>query len=369
VTSNSTAWSSFGFASLGNYGTVFRRILLLTNVLLGLLLATAANAQEASTTESCAVTNIPQRIRPDAGGPPVRISVGVFLLDILDIRESDESFDADFVLRFRWHDPRLSSNALGSSLEHCEIALHEIWNPQVDIINQGNEGSSGWQQLEIDAVGAVQFDRRVTATMTTPFDLGEFPRDTQQLVIRLGSLLYGPEDVILAVDGARTGRIQFASHSGWEIVSNLSNVMPTLEIAGGTSHVRIFHTVLVKRLFGYWFWKLIVPLSLIVLMAWCIFWLDPEAYRSQIAVGASAIFTLIAFQLSLADTLPRISYLTDADKLVMLATLLVFFALGKAVLSSRLVLRDQLDRARRYDAYGRWIYPVLYLIGGVIALY
>ena len=145
--------------------------------------------------------------------------------------------------------------------------------------------------------------------------------------------------------------------------------MPTVEIAGGTSHVRLFHTVLVKRLFGYWFWKLVVPLSLIVMMAWCIFWLDPQAHSSQIWVGASAIFTLIAFQLSLGDTLPRISYLTNADKLVMTATLLVFFGLAQAVVSSRLAVRNELDRARRYDVYGRWIYPVLYLGGAVIALY
>lgn len=363
-----TAWSSFGFASSGDCGTLLRRFLVLTSVLLGLLLSIAAYAQEASTTENCAVTNVPKQTRPNVGGPPVQISVGVFLFDILEIRENYENFDADFILRLRWHDQRLSSNALGWSLEHCDIALHDIWHPQIDAINQGSVGASGWRRLEIDADGAVLFDRRITGTLTTPLELGEFPRDSQELVIRLSSLVYGPEDVLLAVDET-TGRAPNASHAGWEIVSNLSNVMPTLEIVGGTSHVRIFHTVLVKRLFGYWFWKLVVPLSLIVLMAWCIFWLDPEAYRSQIAVGASAIFTLIAFQLSLGDTLPRISYLTSADKLVLTATLLVFFALGQAVVSSRLAVRKELERARRYDVYGRWIYPLLYLVGGMIALY
>jgi hypothetical protein len=112
---------------------------------------------------------------------------------------------------------------------------------------------------------------------------------------------------------------------------------------------------------------LVVPLSLIVLMAWSVFWMDPHAYVPQITVGTSSIFTLIAFQLSIAETLPHLSYLTNADKLVLAATLLVFFALGQAVLTSRLAQRNELELARRLDTVGRWLYPLLYLLAAIVA--
>jgi hypothetical protein len=328
----------------------------------------AAVAQEVLTSQDCSVTPADKRTRPDAGGRPLRINVGVFLIDILDIRETEEAFDADFVLKLQWRDPRLSVVALGVSLENCDIGLHDIWHPQIEIINERNMRSGGWQHIEVDADGVVLFERRISGTLTSPLELADYPRDSQKLVIRLSSLKYDSEDVVLAVHETTTGRAPNARQAGWEIVSNTSEVMPPLSIAGGMSSSRIFHTVSVRRLFGYSFWKLVVPLSLIVLMAWSVFWLDPQAYVPQITVGTGSIFTLIAFQLSLAETLPRISYLTDADKLVMAATLLVFCALGQAVTTSRLAQRNRLELARRLDAYGRWAYPALYLAGAAFAL-
>jgi hypothetical protein len=212
----------------------------------------------------------------------------------------------------------------------------------------------------------VAFERRISGTIETPFELADFPRDSQELVVRLASLAYGPEDVILEVDSVRTGRIPNAEQAGWELIDNTSEVQPPISVAGGTSHARIFHTVKVRRLQGYWFWMLVVPLSLIVLMSWSVFWLDPQTFAPQITVGSSAIFTLIAFRLSLGESLPQISYLTQADKLVLAATLLVFMALGQAVLTSRLAQRDRLALARRIDVYCRWIYPTLYL-GALVA--
>lgn len=356
------------FTSFDDCNRIFWRLFLLTGALLAVLAGQTAVAQDALTSQECSVTEAAKRTRPDEGGPPVRISVGVFLIDILDIRETEESFDADFFLKLQWRDPRLSGHALGISLENCDIGLRDIWQPQIEIINQGNMRSGGWQHLEIDADGVVLFERRISGTLTNPLELADYPRDSQKLVIRIGSLKYESDDVFFAVDESGTGRGPDARQAGWEIISNSSEVMPPLSIAGGTAHSRIFHTVSVRRLFAYSFWKLIVPLSLIVLMAWSVFWLDPQAYVPQITVGTSSIFTLIAFQLSIGETLPRLSYLTGADKLVMSATLLVFLALGQAVFTSRLAQRNRLELARRLDAYGRWVYPVLFLVGAIIAL-
>ena len=343
----------------------YRQLFLLAGVMLGALGEATAEAHEGSQPAPCSVSGAAKGLRADGNGLPVRVAVGVLLLDIREIRDSEENFDVDLVLRFRWRDSRLSADALGASLENCDIEPDEIWRPQLDVINQVSL-RNGWQRLEIDATGAVAFERRISGTIETPFELTDFPNDSQELVIRLASLAYGPKDVILEVDSARTGRLPNAEQAGWELIDNTSEVQPPISVAGGTSHARIFHTVRVQRLQGYWFWMLVLPLSLIVLMSWSVFWLDPQAFAPQITVGSSAIFTLIAFRLALGERLPQISYLTQADKLVLAATLLVFMALGQAVLTSRLAQRDQLALARRIDVHFRWIYPALYL-GALVA--
>ena len=106
------------------------RLLLLSSLLLGVLLQTTAGAQDSPIAERCPVADLPKRTLPDIGAAPVRVSLGVFLIDIMGIHDNDETFDTDIALRLRWRDSRLSFDALGTSLEDCDVDLRDIWHPQ-----------------------------------------------------------------------------------------------------------------------------------------------------------------------------------------------------------------------------------------------
>ena len=54
-----------------------------------------------------------------------------------------------------------------------------------------------------------------------------------------------------------------------------------------------------ERMFGFYFWKLFVPLSLIVAMASIVFWIDPQNLGPQLGVSTASVFTLIAFLISM----------------------------------------------------------------------
>jgi hypothetical protein len=100
-------------------------------------------------------------------------------------------------------------------------------------------------------------------------------------------------------------------------------------------------------------------------MASLVFWIDPSLLPSQIGVATASIFTLIAFRLSLGLSLPRVSYLTTADRVVLSITLLVFMALGETVFAHRIFKSGREDLARRVDLWSRWVYAgALVVIGG-----
>ena len=101
-----------------------------------------------------------------------------------------------------------------------------------------------------------------------------------------------------------------------------------------------------------------IPAVLIALMAWCVFWIDPSLLPSQIAISTASIFTLIAFRFSMNFSLPRVSYLTVGDQFMLAITLLVFAALGQAVLTGRLAKSGKEAVARSLDQWGRWIYLI-----------
>ena len=112
------------------------------------------------------------------------------------------------------------------------------------------------------------------------------------------------------------------------------------------------------RDWGYYAWKLGVPPFLIVLMAYTVYFIPPSGVAQQVGVGMTSMLTLIAYMLALGTSLPKISYLTKADKLFVGCAFLVFLGLLKAILTTVWVQRDAKSIIRWTDRLGRWLYPV-----------
>ena len=110
-------------------------------------------------------------------------------------------------------------------------------------------------------------------------------------------------------------------------------------------------------------WGQFSLLGLIVLMAYAVFWLDPTVLGPQIGIATSTVFTLIAYNFALSNILPPISYHTRAALYLMGCMLLVFGALGEAVVTGVLATNEsQLALARRIDVIARFVYPVLFVV-------
>jgi hypothetical protein len=77
---------------------------------------------------------------------------------------------------------------------------------------------------------------------------------------------------------------------------------------------------------------------------------------------------LIAFGFTIRLSLPRVSYVTRADLFVIGCTLLVFLALGAAVIGSRWASADKMERAVRLNEAIRWIYVGLFIIVATASL-
>ena len=125
---------------------------------------------------------------------------------------------------------------------------------------------------------------------------------------------------------------------------------------------RFTYTVRANRHVGFYFWKVLFPLSLIVFMSWTVFWIDPQLATSQISVAVTTMLTLIAYRFAVGSELPNIHYLTRMDEFLMGSTVLVFASLLVVVVTSSLANRDQLERSRRIDRRSRWLFPLAFLL-------
>ncbi len=312
--------------------------------------------------DPCFIPPMLTRSPPTTNGQPVHVKIGVLLIDVVEINDVTESFTVDFKARIRWKDPRLSAAALGHSLEHCNLRLEDVWDPDIQTINQRGMVSRKRPELLIASDGTVSLVARKYTILSYRLAMYDFPFDTQHLRIQVASMKYNPNEVTLITDEARTGRLEGISIPGWRLINNFSDdTVPPIQGAV-RNHPRFDHLIVIERQSSYYVWKFIVPLCFIVLMASGVFWLNPAGVATQVGVGTASVFTLIAFLLGLRVVLPRVPYLTRMDALVLAATVLVFLALLEVIITSRLAQKGQTQRAQMIDRYARWMYPLAFVV-------
>lgn len=297
---------------------------------------------------------------PKVDGKPVNVSIGVFLLDLIEIDEIKQSFKVDYTVDIRWHDPRLSVKSLGKSLVGCALTVDDIWDPKLQALNPRDFSKIFLNDISVNQNGIVDYYLRVQTIYSSSFNLLEFPFDSQKLTMHLASFQYGPDDVLFQADEKHTGRLESLSIPGWTFVSNISDTSGPALIAIGEQYSHLLHYITLERKAEYYLWKFVVPLCFIILMAGSVFWLDPTNFAPQIGISTASVFTLVAFLLGLRQSLPQVAYLTRMDEFILSATILVFMSFAEVVFVSRLAHKDRADLARRIDFHARWIYLLVF---------
>jgi hypothetical protein len=334
---------------------------MLSRLPIALIVSVAAAATFAQTGEEpdCAIARRLARTPPGEAGSPVAVEVGLLVVDLAELDEATEELAVDFLFSLSWKDERLAASNLGGSLEDCVVHLGDVWHPELRFINRRSLQKELVDLADVDAEGNVNYRQRIYGRFSTPLQLRSLPFDRQVLPIRIAAR-YHPEDVQLA-PAPFTGLYPRADLPGWTIESFDTHISTESVDGLGTFPV-LESTFTVQRKLGFHVWRTFLPLAFITFMAWTVFWIDPQNLGPQIGVSTASTFTLLAFLLSARHTLPRIPYLTKADELILMATCLVFLALGEAILTGRLARMGKEALGMRIDWHARWIYPVLIVV-------
>jgi hypothetical protein len=114
-----------------------------------------------------------------------------------------------------------------------------------------------------------------------------------------------------------------------------------------------------------------LPLALIVVLSWSVFWMERSSLGDRISVSFVGILTAVAYQIVVGDLLPHVSYITlmhgflNFSFFIMCATIVINLVVGACDRHGNVALGDLIDHRCR------WIFPVTYLglllAAGVIA--
>ena len=303
---------------------------------------------------------------PPPEGEPTEVLMSIVILDIDQINAVTQSFDANIYFDARWRDPRLVHDGRG------EVArrMDEAWHPRLQIVNQQRVFKGLPEVLEVMPDGEVTYRQRLWGTFSQPLSLQDFPFDQQKFTLQMVSAGFSFEEVNLVPNEAQKGvyMADELSLPDWTIDRVEVNAEPYQVTRTAPGLPGFALTFSAHRMVGYFVFKIIVPLVLIVAMSWIVFWIDPQQASTQISVSVTSMLTLIAYRFSIDGMLPKISYLTRMDFFILGSTVLVFSALVMVVVTSVTARDGLVERARTLDRISRVVFPLVFVLVGVVAL-
>jgi len=302
--------------------------------------------------------------RPANG--PLKVYVTIFIIDVDEISGASQSFDANIHLQCRWRDERLAHKGPKSIVR----AVDEIWNPEIQVINQQKIWLTLPRIVKISPEGEVLYHQRAWGSFSQPLKLKDFPFDRQEFSIQLATIDYTPDEIEFVQDkNDESGMAQDLSVADWEITGYSAEPRPYKPSPGTSPMAGFAFSFEAERKVGYFIIKVIIPLILIVAMSWVVFWIDPIESGTQISVAITTMLTLIAYRFAIDTDLPKVSYLTRMDFFILISTVLVYASLIEVVVTSTFAKDGKIARARTIDLWMRWVFPSLFALVAVKSLF
>ncbi|API87359.1 ligand-gated ion channel [Francisella uliginis] len=315
---------------------------------------------------------------------PTTVYTTAFITDIQNLDEVNEQIQADTIFKFKWHDPRL---AFDSKKEDTEYKIYqgdfqhdeifEGWRPQVSIINEIGNPQIKSRQLRIYPNGDVLYTEQRTLVLETPMQLRKFPFDKQKLSAHIIPFGYNANEVQLKVDPDYkiTVKDYIKDHPNvniaeWQLINfNLKSSTPVKQYYGKPSKISMldFNISLERKPVNILL-KVLVPLSLLVLAMWAVFWMDTQALSDRLNISFIGILSVIAYQFLVEGEMPDIDYLTFTDGFLLLSFSILFSTVLESLIVYWLVKTNKQSLAKGVDIFSRAAFPLTY-IGLIFLLY
>ncbi len=301
---------------------------------------------------------------PTKGGPTT-IHVSFYLFDLIEIHTMKQEFSVDLFFSAHWHDSRVKTALRQAGITECEIPTEKSWRPKMIIMNERQKRMDLPRILRLSEDGTVSAAQRIIGTYAAPLDLTDFPLDEQKLSISFLSIHYTPDQMKVVFDSSDTDR-EF-TETAWKLesLSGHSSIfdMGSLNIKTGQADnlSRFDITIQVQRETAYYVWKVFIPLCLIVMISWAVFWIDPGQMGIQTGIGTGMMLSIIAFLFSLQRILPKVPYLTRIDFFVYSSLIFIVLAFLETLISCGMHARGHESPARRLDIISRFVFPTAFL--------
>jgi hypothetical protein len=296
------------------------------------------------------------------------VGIAFFVTELREIDAVRDAYAFRGYVRSTWCDPRRAFDpaAVGASRrvsfgKAAEEQMASAWSPAGFPVNRIGQMDVTDRELIVRPDGTVESNLNISLRVAADFDLRRFPFDRQRLELAVESFLWPEDDLVIVAEPQATGFAQDFSIPEWNIRRVGTRTESSSALRSAEPFSRIVLEIDVVREWGFYVWKIMLPLVVIVALSWSIFWMSDERVAGRSRITATGVLTIVAYQFVVGEDLPRIAYLTLLDKVMILS----FMLLAVTVVESLIVSRyqdDDMPRAVRIDRISRLLFPGTYLV-------
>ena len=99
--------------------------------------------------------------------------------------------------------------------------------------------------------------------------------------------------------------------------------------------------ITIKRNPQHYVYKVMLPVFLILCVAWYVLWIPTHKYEARLNTSIIAFLALIAYNFVFQDDIPKLEYLTDLDKFVLLSYVFCCIPVFSSIAFSRFISKNQ----------------------------
>ncbi|MEN9345784.1 MAG: hypothetical protein RLZZ60_1253, partial [Bacteroidota bacterium] len=261
---------------------------------------------------------------------PIRCKTGVFI-KTMRIHQTEEQFEVMF---YWW----LRVDSADITADYSEISAIEFINAESEV------------EIDLQQYDTANSAYYVVGTCKGLFpykaDYHKFPYDIQSLNIAVENKLLNSDDIVYVPDDLTTPinlfkdhRIEILNGDQFKIAALTAVSDPyTYKTNFGDPSVephetysRIEFTIKINRDPVGIMQKLALPLLVVLILAYLVFYIPDFEIGTASALTVTALLAAIAFQWTLNDALPKVSYLTLVDRIFYMVYIYIFYAMFQTV--------------------------------------
>ena len=338
------------------------------------------HAEGEAKTEEHAAPHEGQNLAHGGAGPvfvtpphsPTTVEIGMYLISLVEVSAPNESFPtfkAEVFLDLEWHDPRLafSEGDIGNErevfLEHeAELELERIWWPDIEFENEQGERHTESRELVIHHDGKIEYSERFQGVFTVDMELIKFPFDHQNLTIHAESFSWDDNHLVFVPLDEKTGFNEEFKTLEWQLHDVHTEVHNKKEVRSPEAFSEYVYSINVDRDPGFYLYKIVVPLLIIVAFNWATFWMPGEPASVRMERGVIALLTVVAFHQVVSANLPRIGYLTFMDGIVYVAFASVGLTMISNIWAQRQEYMGKPENGVKMDKIGKIAFPIVFVV-------